>query len=119
MYDHPKATPAELREAVIQIAKDVWNQYYADVFGIKDSPLLAIYSHMINGAMYLPDYPLGHIIAFQVEDYFKTHKLAEEMERMCKQGSIAPNFWMKQAVGKPISARPLVQAAQKALKVVK
>jgi hypothetical protein len=119
MYDHPDATPAELRDAVIQIAKDVWNQHYAGVFGIKDSPLLAIYSHMINGAMYLPDYPLGHIIAFQVEDYFKTHKLAQEMERMCKLGSIAPNMWMKAAVGKTISAKPLVQAAQKALKVVK
>ena len=119
MYEHPDATPAQLREAVIQIAKDVWNEYYADVFGFKDSPLLAIYSHMINGAMYLPDYPLGHIIAFQVEHYFKTHKLAQEMERMCKLGNITPNAWMKQAVGKDISAKPLVEAAGQALKVVK
>jgi len=119
MYDHPEATPAQLRDAVIQIAKEVWNEYFADVFGFKDTPLLAIYSHMINGAMYLPDYPLGHIIAFQVEDYFKTHKLAKEMERMCKLGNITPNAWMKQAVGKDISAKPLVEAAKKALKVVK
>ena len=59
------------------------------------------------------------LVAFQVENYFKTHNLAQEMERMCKLGNIAPNMLMKQAVGKPISAKPLVQAAQKALKVVK
>jgi hypothetical protein len=119
MYEHPDATPAQLRDAVIQIAKDVWNEYFADSFGFKDTPLLAIYSHMINGAMYLPDYPLGHIIAFQVEHYFKTHKLAQEMERMCKLGNVTPNAWMKKAVGKDISAKPLVEAAKQALKVVK
>jgi hypothetical protein len=119
MYDHPKATPVELRDAVIQIAGDVWNEHYADIFGIKDSPLLAIYSHMINAALYLPDYTLGHLIAFQVENYFKTHELAREMERMCKLGNISPNLWMQQAVGKPISAKPMIQAAQKALKFVK
>src|SRR5919206_952281 len=26
MYDHPNATPTELREAVVQIAKDTWNK---------------------------------------------------------------------------------------------
>ena len=31
-----------------------------------DCEILAIYSHMISNALYLPDYPLGHIIAFQV-----------------------------------------------------
>ena len=80
MYDNPKATPAQLREATVEIAKDVWNKYYAPVFGVKDSPILAIYSHMINSGLYLPDYPLGHIIAYQVEAYFEKHPLAENMK---------------------------------------
>jgi hypothetical protein len=115
MYAHPEAGPAELREAVVQIAREVWNQYYAPVFGVRDTPLLAIYSHMISNALYLPDYPLGHIIAFQVEDYFKTHPLGQHMERMCALGRIAPDLWMKQAVGAPISSRPLCEAALKAV----
>jgi len=119
MYEHPKATPAQLRQAVIKIAKDIWNQHYADVFGHKDSPILAVYSHMISYGLYLSHYPLGHIIAFQIEDYFKTHKLAKEMERMCLLGNILPNMWMKKAVGAKISTKPLNQAALSATKTIK
>ncbi len=68
MYEHPAATPAELREAVLAIAREVWNRWYAPVFGRRDVTLLAIYSHMINEFLYLPDYPLGHMIAFQIEE---------------------------------------------------
>lgn len=119
MYEHPDAKPAELREAVVRIAKEVWNAYYADVLGVKDSPILAIYSHMIAYGLYLPDYPLGHIIAFQVEEYLESRDLAKEMERMCSQGRITPNAWMKGAIGKPISTQPMIRAAAKALEVVK
>jgi hypothetical protein len=49
----------------------------------------------------------------------KTRNLATEMERMCSLGSITPDLWMQQAVGQPISTEPLIQAAEKALKVVK
>ncbi len=115
MYDHPKATPAELKAAVIQIAKDVWNQYYAPVFGVENVILLGIYSHMIAYGLYLPDYPLGHIIAFQIEQYLKDKNLGTEMERMCTLGSITPNAWMQAALGEPISVEPLLKAAEKAL----
>jgi hypothetical protein len=119
MYAHPDATPEQLRQQVVTIAKEVWNSYFASVFGIKDSPLLAVYSHMINNGLYLPDYPIGHLIAFQIEDYFKSHPLAKEMERMCSQGRLAPNLWLKQAIGMPISSKPLLDAAEKALRVIK
>ena len=33
MYDNPDATPAQLKEAVLKYAKDVWNKYYAPVVG--------------------------------------------------------------------------------------
>ena len=36
--------------------------------GETDQEILAIYSHMIAYGLYLPDYPIGHIIAFQVAD---------------------------------------------------
>jgi oligoendopeptidase F len=112
MYQNPKATAAQLREATVAIAREVWNTYNAQVLGVKDSPLLAVYSHMINNGLYLPDYPLGHIIAFQVEDYFKAHPLAKEMERMCSQGHITPDAWMKLAVGQPITTQPLIRGAE-------
>ena len=116
MYDHPDASAAELREAVVSIARNVWNQYFYPVLGHKDAPILAIYSHMIDGGMYLPDYPIGHIIQFQIEEYIKGKNLGQEMERMCVQGSITPTVWMKQAVGENISVDPILKAANKALK---
>jgi oligoendopeptidase F len=119
LYQNKNAGPAELRQAVLQIAKGIWDKYYAPLFGVKGSTLLAIYSHMINYGLYLPDYPLGHIIAFQVEEYFKEHDLAVEMERMCVQGSITPKEWMRLAVGADISPQPLIRAAARALSELK
>ena len=115
LYDHPGASPAELKAAVIGISRGVWNEFYAPVFGGKDAILLGIYSHMIDAGLYLPDYPLGHIIAFQVERHMRGRKIGEEMERMCRLGSITPDAWMQAAVGGPVSARPLLDAAKKTL----
>ena len=118
LYAHPDASPAQFKDAVTGIAKDVWNEYYAPVFGVRDVPLLAIYSHTIDAGMYTPDYSLGHIISFQLEEYMKTRSLATEMERMCKIGGVSPDLWMRSAVGAPISTEPLLSAAAKALDVV-
>jgi hypothetical protein len=118
MYDNPEATAAELRDAVIQIAKDIWNQYFFPVLGHKDAPILAVYSHMIDCGLYLPDYPIGHIIQLQIEEFIKDKNLAVEMERMCVQGSITPNLWIQQAVGENISIKPTIKAAEKALKAL-
>ena len=62
MYDHPDATPVELKLAAMAIARDVWNAYYAPVFKTDDITLFAIYSHIIHSQLYLPDYALGHLI---------------------------------------------------------
>lgn len=116
MYDHPNATAAELRDATVQLAKDLWNKYYAPVLGGKDSPLLGIYSHMISIPLYLPDYPLGHMIAFQIEEQVKKGKsLGEEFERMAKYGAVTPDLWMKHASGEPVSAGPLLRATAQVL----
>lgn len=119
MYDNPKAGPEALRDAMVSIAKEVWNSYFAPVFGMNDQILLAVYSHIIDGGMYIPDYFIGSIIAFQVEDYMKERSLAREMERMCKLGRLTPQVWMKQAVGAPISAQALIDAAEKAVAEIK
>ena len=115
MYQHPDSDPGQLKAAVISIAKQVWNDYFAPVIGQKDSDLLAIYSHIVDGAMYTPDYPLGQIISFQIEQYLKTHRLAPDMERMCKLGRLSPQIWMQQAVGQKVSAAPLLKSAEKAI----
>ena len=116
MYDHPNATPAQLRDAVVQIAKESWNKFYEPVLGGKDTPLLGIYSHMISYPLYLPDYPLGHLIAFQIEEQVKkAGALGPEFERMAKYGSVTPDVWMTNATGSPVSAGPLLRATEKAL----
>jgi hypothetical protein len=120
MYDHPDATPAQLKVATLDIAKNIWNKYYAPVFGEKDVLLLAIYSHMIDSYMYLPDYPIGHLIAHQIEEQVKkSGSVGKEFERMVKAGSIAPDLWMKHATGLPVSADAMLEATEQALKQYK
>jgi len=119
MYDHPNAMTAELKAATLQIAKDVWNKYYAPVFHQKDVVLLAIYSHMIDSFLYLPDYSIGHMIAFQIEGQVnKSGKVGPEFERMVKAGNIAPDLWMKNATGQPVGPEALLKATDEALNVV-
>jgi hypothetical protein len=115
LYAHPEASPAELQAAVIAIARTVWNAHYAPVIGTRDSELLAIYSHLITGSMYLPDYAIGGLIRAQVERFLEGRLLGREMERMCRIGSVTPGLWMQEAVGAPISAAPLLEATREAL----
>jgi hypothetical protein len=119
MYDHPNATPAELKEATIQISKETWNKYYAPVFKKRDVVLLGIYSHMIDSFLYLPDYPIGHMIAFQIEEQMdKSGNLGAEFERMATTGSVVPDLWMKKATGAPVGPEALLTATGRALKEI-
>lgn len=126
LYEHPDATPAQLREAVVTMARELWNKYFEPMFGIKDSPILAIYSHMVAYGLYLPDYSVGFMIQAQIESYLKGddlitikgRNLAREMERMCVQGRISPDVWMKGAVGSALSPDAMLKAAEQALAVV-
>ena len=120
LYANPNATAAQLRDATITIAKDVWNKYYQPVLGEKDSPILAIYSHMVNSPMYLPNYPLGHIIEFQLEEHLakfsNKNDFANELMRIYKLGRLTPYHWMQQAVGCNISTTPILNAIDKIVK---
>jgi hypothetical protein len=116
MYDHPNASSEQLRDATLQIAKNIWNNYYAPVFGKTDVVLLAVYSHMIDSFMYLPDYPIGHLIAFQIEEKMReSGAIGPEFERMAKMGRVTPDMWMIHATGKPVGAEALLTATANAL----
>ncbi len=116
MYDHPNATPAELKDATVQISKDVWNKYYAPIFGKRDVVLLGVYSHMIDSFLYLPDYPVGHMIAFQIEEQMENAgNIGSEFERMATVGSVIPDLWMRKATGAPVGPEALLAETKKAL----
>ena len=119
LYKNPNADAYQLKDAVVSIAKDVWNDYYADVFGEKDTPLLAVYSHMIQSPLYLMNYPYGRLIMFQLEDYIAGKDFAQEVLRIFAIGQITPQHWMQKAVGEQISNKPLFSAVEKALEIVK
>lgn len=120
IYVHPKATPKELCEATMQIAKEVWNQYYEPVLGEHDCILLAVYSHMVNAPMYLPNYPLGHIVQFQLEEHLsqcKTQKdFALEYMRIYRLGRLTPKEWLIEAVGTPPTIEPVLRAVENAVR---
>ena len=115
MYAHPNATAPELKIAVIDIAKEVWNLYFADNFGSKDEPILAIYSHMIDNPLYLSAYPIGQLADFQIEQQLEGKNFAEEVNRIYSAGRLTPKYWMQNAVGSDLSSKPLLDASQKAL----
>ena len=97
LYDHPDATPAQFREAVVGDRAGRLEPLLRADLRRRDVTLLAIYSHMIDAGLYLPDYPLGHLIAFQVEEHFRKQSgpMGAEFERICQLGSITPDAWMR------------------------
>jgi len=119
MYQNPNANAAQLRDAVIRIAKDVWNKYFAPVFGIEDQPILAIYTHMIMRPLYLSNYPLGRLIQFQLEEHLAGRNFAAEVDRIFALGRLTPKHWMLQAVGEELSVQPLIEATERAVERVR
>ena len=119
LYANPKATAAQLREAVIAIAGDIWNKYYAPLLGEPNCPLLGIYSHMVGYALYLPAYPIGNIVQFQLEEHLAKcqtpAEFAKEYSRIYQQGKLTPDAWMRGAVGEAMSVEPILKAVRKAL----
>ena len=119
LYAHPGATSEELKNAVIQISKDVWNSYFAAILGIKDQPILAIYSHMISNPLYLAAYSYGQIIEYQIEDYLKGKQFSNEIDRIYQQGRLIPQIWMQGAVGNKISVDPILKQLDEVLTKIK
>ena len=116
LYEHPQASADELQTAVVDIAQQVWNQYYAPVFKVKDEPILAIYSHMIVDPLYLSAYPIGHLIDYQLETYLKDKNMGTEVCRIYKMGRLTPELWMERAVGQELSCASILADMEKAVK---
>ncbi|OFX26313.1 MAG: hypothetical protein A2041_03275 [Bacteroidetes bacterium GWA2_31_9b] len=116
LYENPDATATQLKEAVIRISKEVWNKYYAEIYGVKDEPILAIYTHMISNPLYLANYSFGHLIDFQIENYIAGKNFPSEVDRIWSIGRLTPDAWMQKAVGESISIKPMIEATEEALK---
>jgi len=119
LYANPEADAAQLRDATLRIAKEIWNEFYAPVYGMKDQTILAVYSHMLNSPLYLSNYAFGNIIEFQLEQHLKGKNFPIEVDRIFKQGRLTPNQWMVEATGRDLSAKPLLNAAKEALEELK
>lgn len=117
VYAHPDASAKELCAATLSIAKDVWNSYYEPVLGEHDCILLGVYSHMVNSPMYLPNYPLGHIVQYQLEEHLTKYSTAKdfamEYARIYRLGRLTPKEWLIQAVGTTPSINPILRAVDK------
>jgi hypothetical protein len=119
LYANPDATATQLRNAVISLSKEVWNKYYAPVFGVKDETVLAIYSHMIGYPLYLSAYAFGQIIEFQLERYLQGKDFANEVDRIYKLGRLTPTQWMIEATGEPLTVEPMLKAVREVIKTKK
>jgi hypothetical protein len=115
LYENPNATMPQLKEAIIRNAQEIWNKYYAPIFGHENSTILAVYSHMIDSPLYLPNYPYGHIVESQLEAQFKGKVLGEEVCHIYPVGRLTPNIWMQHAVGQSVSIDPLLNEVAEAL----
>ncbi len=53
---------------------------------------------MIDSFLYVPDYSMGHLIAYQIEEQMtKAGKTGPEFERMATMGNVTPDLWMQHA----------------------
>ena len=117
MYDHPHATP----ERVATMRRCRSRKMSGTSTTRRSSTrrtwcCSAIYSHMIDSFLYLPDYPIGHMIAFQIEEQMKkAGTIGPEFERMAKMGDVTPDLWMVNATGRPVGPEALLEATRKAL----
>ena len=119
LYANPDANANQLKEVLINNAKEVWNNYFAEIFGINDEIILAVYSHMLNYPLYLSNYPIGQLINFQIEQYLKDKDLSDEIDRIWRLGKLTPQIWMQKAIGEDISIKPMISATQQALEMIK
>lgn len=114
LYANPDATAMQLKEAVVHLSKEVWNKYYAPVFGVKDETVLGVYSHMIGYPLYLSAYAFGQIIEYQLEHYFAGKDFAAEVDRIFALGCLTPNVWIKEATGSPLTVEPMLENLRRA-----
>jgi len=115
LYDHPDATAEELRDAVLQIAANVWTEFFEEYYGPDPYYLTAAYQHMIGYPLYLANYVVSGVAVQQMRAYVRGKDVASELMRMYTIGRLTPALWMERAVGAPLSAEPLLRDAERVL----
>jgi len=118
LYAHPDAGDAELRDAVLGLADEIWSRHFEPDFGPDPYALMAAYQHMIAYPLYLPNYAIGHIVSHQIRSHLTGRQLAAETLRICAIGNVTPALWLERAVGEPLSARRLAADAGAAAAVL-
>src|SRR5215470_5010440 len=95
---------------------NAFTEALAFVFQAHDLELLGIYSHIIAPSfLYLPAYPLGRVIAFQLGEKLRGPTLGAQFERVASFGRVTPDVWMVHATGSPVSPEPLLRATEAVL----
>ena len=76
---------------------------------------------MIDSFLYLPDYPIGHLIALpdRGADEEGRQRSGPSSSGWRPIGSVTPDLWMKHATGAPVGPEAMLAATEKALTVVK
>jgi hypothetical protein len=115
LYDHPDATAEDLRAVVLEIAADIWAEFFEPYFGPDPYYLPAAYQHMIGYPLYLANYVLSDIALQQMRAYVRGKNVASELLRMYTIGRLTPDLWMERAVGAPLSAEPFLRDANRVL----
>ena len=115
LYANPDADAPAFRDAVIDIATDLWDRFYAEYYGEDPYHILAAYQHMVAHPLYLPDYAIGHVQSQLIRTHMRTRDLAAETKRICSIGCFTPDLWTRKAVGSPISVEPMIKDVEEAL----
>ena len=118
LYSNPEATAADLRDTVLRISDEVWDEFFAEHFGPDPYRILGAYQHMVAHPLYLPDYAIGQMISHQIRAHVQGRDVAKETKRICSIGRLTPAAWMKEAVGGSLSARPLIEDSRRAVKAL-
>jgi len=62
---------------------------------------------------------LGHLVEFQLENYFKGKTLGIEAARLFASGRLTPQWWMKTGLDTDFSVDAILEATGEAVKIVK
>ena len=118
IYANPTATAEQLRDEVLAIAERLWSRFYEPHFGKDPYRILAAYQHMVGHPLYLADYTIGHVMSHQIRSHLRGKDLAAETKRITSIGSFTPDYWMRKAVGSPLSIEPLAKDCAAALRAI-
>ena len=120
IYDLGEACdPAAIRDALVRNAEQVWSTYFEAHFGTDPYHILGAYQHMLGHPLYLSDYAIGRTMSHQIRSHMRGRDLATETRRICSIGCLTPDAWMREAVGGPLSATPLIEDTAAALKAIR